>query len=71
MAKTCTATQANRRAPDLRCGLAESAHTVHVDPATGTRWGSGGPPRGMRRKGYKKYANAKLVRRSRVAGRAP
>lgn len=59
----CTARQANRQTPDFECSLVDSAHTVHVDPRTGQRWGEGGPPRGMRRKYPKKYANHKIHRR--------
>lgn len=55
----CGARQVNSRAPDFTC-RGGAGHTVHVDPATGTRWGNGSVPRGMRRRGYKKYANPKL-----------
>lgn len=42
---------------------------MHVDTATSQRWGDGGPPRGMRRKYAKKYANQKLGRQSAVMSR--
>jgi len=59
----CSARFTNRRVPDFECRLDEGNHTIHVDPKTGTRWGDGGPPRGMRRKYEKKYANTKIYRR--------
>lgn len=62
----CTAVWTNRQVPDFECKLT-AAHSIHVDPKTGTRWGDGSVPRGMRRKGYKKYANVKLSRQSAVA----
>lgn len=58
----CTARQVNRRVPDFECKLQEGAHNIHVDPRTDERWSEGGPPRGMRRKYTKKYANPKLHR---------
>jgi len=64
----CHAVQANRRAADFDCRLGPG-HTVHVDTLTSQRWGEGGPPRGMRRKYPKKYANHKLNRQSAVMSR--
>ena len=66
----CTATQINRRAPDFECRLM-TAHTVHVDPRTGLRWGDGQLPRGYARKwSRKKYGNPKLHRQSLLMGKA-
>lgn len=67
----CAAHQSNRKAPDFYCTLKSSAHNIHVDPRTGTRWGDGSLPRGWNRKwSEKKYANSKLQRRSSSRGRA-
>ena len=66
--KSCPAFQSNAKAPDFGCGLKESAHNIHVDPRTGTRWGNGKYPKGWNRKwGKKKYGNAKLSRHSSVS----
>jgi len=65
----CSARQCNRRSPDFECSLS-TGHTVHVDPRTSQRWSSSGPPRGMRRKYEKKYANRKLQRQSLLMGNA-
>lgn len=64
----CIATWINRRVSDFECRLT-TGHTVHVDPRTGTRWGDGSVPRGMRRRYAKKYANRKLHRHSLVTQR--
>lgn len=67
--KPCPAIQTNRRAADFTCRLDQGHGQAHVDPVTGTRWGEGSVPRGMRRRGYQKYANRKLTRFGKVLGR--
>lgn len=59
----CTAVQANRNAPDFHCKLL-GAHSIHVDPGTGTRWGYGAKPKGWNRRWEKTYRNRKLQRAS-------
>jgi len=69
--KRCQASQHNPKSPDFECKLDDSAHSIHVDPRTGARWGDGKFPRGWNRRwSAKKYANRKLSRQSLTAGRS-
>lgn len=62
----CAATQENPRAPNFGCKIM-TAHSVHIDPRTGVRWGYGSFPRGWHRRWKKNYGNPKLHRQSALA----
>lgn len=66
MSGRCPAIQTNRRVPDFDCKLGHGHGQAHIDQRSGTRWGEGQVPRGMRRHYMKKYANPKLHRHSQL-----
>ena len=67
--EACAAVHTNRRVPDFHCKILV-AHSIHVDPRTGERWGAGDRPRGWNKRWeLKRYANSKLHRASRLGNR--
>ncbi len=64
----CQATQLNPRTRDFDC-IIMTAHTVHIDSVTRTRWAFGPFVRGWHRRWKKNYGNPKLSRQSALASR--